>query len=195
MIDPITEYILHEGYVLSDKTISINLSDFQSGKRKKLLIIGTAGSGKTTLGEILAKKMRVKWVSIDSLWWRLKQQYFKDVDEKKEELEAKVFEKTIEHLRSSERLIIEGVDLIELYGKKPEYKKLILNQAMIILGVSALRAGLRAGVRNKNREGGEGWRELYWMTQINMKTIEPRLKMIRQAAVNMPDAEIKKFNN
>jgi hypothetical protein len=33
------------------------------------------------------------------------------------------------------------------------------------------------------------------MTQINMKSIEPRLKMIRQAAVNMPGAEIKKFNN
>jgi hypothetical protein len=139
--------------------------------------------------------MGVKWVSIDSLWWRLKQQYFKDVNEKKEELEAKVFEKTIEHLRSSERMIIEGVDLIELYGKKPEYKKLILNQSMIILGLSALRAGIRAGIRNKNREGGEGWRELYWMTQINMKSIEPRLKMIRQAAVNMPGADVKKFNN
>jgi len=64
---------IQEGYVLSDKTISINLSKFQSGIKKKLLVLGVSGSGKTTLGEKLAKQLKVKWISIDSLYWRIKQ--------------------------------------------------------------------------------------------------------------------------
>lgn len=174
--------ILNEGYVLSDKTLAVNLDDFESGKKKKLLIVGTSGSGKSTLGEKLAKKYKVKWLSLDFMWWRLRQKHFKNAP-KTEETERKLIEKVIQFtfqlLKSNERMIIEGVDLLNIYSEKPEHRKLINSQPMIIFGLSSLRAGIRAGMRNKDRKGGEGWKELYLMAKFNMKHIEPSLKLLR----------------
>jgi hypothetical protein len=84
-------------------------------------------------------------------------------------------------------MIIEGIELIYIYN---ESRNLIVNQAMIILGLSSLRAGIRAGKRNMKREGGEGWRELYWMAKKNMKEVEPKLKVMRKDVMNLPDVEI-----
>ena len=195
MIDPITQYILNEGYLLSDKTVSVNLSKFQSRKNNKLLIIGTSGSGKTTLGEILSKRYKVKWISIDSLYWRMKQKYFKDNDNMKgiePELKEKVRKEVIKYLKSNERLIMEGIDLVELYIEEPKYRKLILNQSMIILGLSSLRAGIRAGIRNKKRED-EGWMTYYWMVKFNFKRIEPLIKRFRKDVMNIPTSDIEEY--
>jgi ATP-dependent protease Clp ATPase subunit len=71
---------IQEGYILSNKNISVNLKDFETGKKNKLLIVGTMGSGKTTLAEKLAKKYRVKFYCIDSLWHKLKQKYMQGAD-------------------------------------------------------------------------------------------------------------------
>ena len=187
---------IQEGYLFSDKSISVNLDDFESRKQNKLLIVGVAGSSKTTLGERIAKKYKAKWISIDSLWWRLKQKYFKDDEYKdvKKKLEKKVNETVIKYLKSNERLIIEGVDLLEIYLKQPQYKKLIINQPMIVLGLSSIRAGIRAGRRNMSREGGESWKELYWMSEINIRKIEPILKMLRKDIMKLPGADIKVLN-
>jgi shikimate kinase len=191
MIDPITEYIIQEGYLFSDKDISVNLEKFINGDKKKLLIVGTMGSGKTTVAEKLAKRYKSKWIRIDSLWWRLKQKYFKNdniaTKNVKEALEKKVKEHVIKLLKNNERMIIEGIELIYIYN---ESRNLIVNQAMIILGLSSLRAGIRAGKRNMKREGGEGWRELYWMAKKNMKEVEPKLKVMRKDVMNLPDVEI-----
>ncbi|MHA1815292.1 MAG: AAA family ATPase [Candidatus Heimdallarchaeaceae archaeon] len=192
------EYLnqIQEGYIISDKNISVNLADFKSGKRKKLLIFGTAGSGKTTLGEMLSKRYSIKWISIDSLWWRMKQKYFKDAKHMKgvePELKEKVREEVVKHLRSNERLIIEGIDLLELYDEEAKYRKLILNQSMIILGLSSLRAGIRAGKRNKGRIGeDEGW-ERIGMIEFNFKRIEPLLKKFRKDIMKLPSADIKEI--
>jgi hypothetical protein len=187
---------IQEGYILSDKTISVNLDDFESGKNKKLLIIGMSGSGKTTLGEKLAKKYRVKWISIDSYWWRLRQKYFKDApntDETERKLIKKLVEFVIDTIKNNERLIIEGVDILNIYSEFPKYRKIILNQSLIILGLSSLRAGIRAGLRNRKREGGEGWRELYWMVKFNMKHFETILKAIRKKVQSVPSNDIKLY--
>lgn len=187
---------IQEGYILSDKTISVNLDDFESGKNKKLLIIGMSGSGKTTLGEKLAKKYRVKWISIDSYWWRLRQKYFKDApntDETERKLIKKLVEFVIDTIKNNERLIIEGVDILNIYSEFPKYRKIILNQSLIILGLSSLRAGIRAGIRNRKREGGEGWRELYWMVKFNMKHFESILKAIREKVQSVPSNDIKLY--
>jgi len=185
-MDPITEYIIQEGSVLSDKDIAVRLSEFESGKNNKLLIFGVSGAGKTTLGEMLSKRYKVKWISLDSMWWRLKQKYFKNVDENKEELRKKVLQFATVALKSNERLIIEGVDLLDIYKKNP---KLITKHSMIILGLSSLRAGIRAGIRNVKR-GGEGWKELYWMPKINLTMVEPVVKKLRKDVSKMPDAKI-----
>ena len=212
MIDPITQYMLSEGYVFDDKTIAVNLYEFESGKKNKLLLIGHMGAGKTTWAEFLSKneaymvngryparKPRVKWQGIDYLYWTLFKKHFrskglKQTDpEVKKELIKLVRKEVIKLLKSNERIILEGVDFIDLYREAPEYRKLILSQPMILIGLSALRAGIRGGIRNMGRGDGEGWRELYWMTQINMKEFESTFKMMRRDAKSLPNAVVEPY--
>ncbi len=185
---------LQEGTIISDKTVSVNLEQFKSGEKNKLLILGVSGSGKTTIGEQLAKKYKCKWISIDSMWWRLKQKYFKNVDETKEQMQEKLFEFIIKSLKSNERAILEGVDFMIIYSDFPKYRKLILNQPMIILGLSALRAGIRAGIRNQKREPEGGYmKSIYWMSKSNIKQLEPILKIMRKDIMKMKNVDIKKY--
>jgi len=184
---------LEEGYIFSDKTISVNLSQFESGEKNKLLVIGLSGSGKTILAEKLADRYKTKWISIDSWYWRLRKKYFGDGQVDKKELYKRVHEEIIGWLSNKERLIIEGIDLLDIYIDEPEYRKLINTQPMIILGTSALKSGIRAAERNKNREGGEGWKEFYWMIRWNMASLEPRLKRFKEDIIKIPNVEIKEF--
>ncbi len=199
---------LHEGTIISDNTISVNLQDFESGKKNKLLIIGLMGSGKTTWAEFLSKnkstmvngryparKSRVKWRSIDSMYYRLDNfPATMDRKKKKDLLGKKVLDGVIKLLKSKERWIIEGINLIDIYRDNSQYKKLILNQPMILIGMSALRAGIRGGIRNMSRDGGgESWRELYWMPKINIKSIEPSFKQLRKDALKIKNVDIKKY--
>jgi len=208
MIDEYLKYI-QEGYLLSDKNVSVNLKDFESGEKNKLLIIGVMGSGKTTWAEFLSKnksKMvggryparlpRVKWRSGDNIWYEISQKYFKhikDNHEVKDEITKLVRIELIKMLKDNRRMIIESVDFIDIYKDQPQYRKLIVNQPMIILGMSALRAGIRAGIRNMRREGGEGWRELYWMSLMNIRDLEATLKQIRKDVKKMPGAKIENY--
>jgi energy-coupling factor transporter ATP-binding protein EcfA2 len=189
---------LQEGYILSDKTVSVDLAQFESGEQNKLLIVGTAGSGKTTLSEKLAKKYKVKWIGIDYMWWRLRQKYFKDApksDATERKLIKKVIEFTMESIKSNERLIIEGVDLLNIYSEVPEFRKVIIRNPMIVFGMSALRAGIRAGLRNMKRDDEDkgDWRVLYWMPRFNLKHIEPSLKMLRRDISHNSDRDIQEY--
>ena len=60
-----THNLINEGYIFSDKTISIDLDKFESGEKDKLFIMGLSGTGKSTLGEYLAKKYNVKFIDMD----------------------------------------------------------------------------------------------------------------------------------
>jgi len=211
-MDPITKYILNEGYLLSDKTIAVNLQDFESGKKNKLLLVGVMGSGKTTWAEFLSKNKaymvdgryparlpRVKWISLDSLWWRIGQKHFKQYTNKnmpkkaKAKMEELFSNEVYRFLNNNERMIIEGISLVVDVFDIPKIKKSILKQPMIIMGMSALRAGLRGGKRNMGREGGEGWRELYWMPKINMREVEPDLKKFRKIVKGLPNVVIEPY--
>ena len=66
MIDPITQYILNEAYILSNKNLEYKLDDWKSGKNKVLLVTGYSGSGKTTIGQNLAKKYNVEYNELDT---------------------------------------------------------------------------------------------------------------------------------
>lgn len=173
---------LQEGYFISNEDIYKDIDKFKSGEKNQLLIVGTAGSGKTTMGENLAKKYKVKWISIDSMWWRLKQQYFKNTNESKDQMRLKVYEYIIKMLKSNERFIMEGVDLLDIYYSYPKYRRMILGKALIVLGMSSVRAGIRAGIRNKRREDeGLGYgKSMYLMAQYNIKNIENKLNIIRK---------------
>ena len=199
VMDSIICWIKHEGYIFGDKTIAVNLDKFKNGKFNKLLILGVCGSGKTTLSEYLSNTVykNIKWRSIDSMYWRIQQEHFKGVKrtpEIQKEIIRLVKKDTIELLKNSERWIIEGADLIDIYKEYPQYRKLILNQSMIILGMSSLESGIKAGIRNMKRQGGEGWREMYWMVNINIKELQGPLNLIRKDVKNLPNVKIEEYN-
>ena len=56
---------IQEGYIFSDKTISIDLDKFISGESNKLIIAGLSGGGKTTLCRYLAEKYNAECYETD----------------------------------------------------------------------------------------------------------------------------------
>jgi len=130
-----------EGYFLSDKNLSINLDKFESNEVMKLLIFGHRGSGKSTIGKILSKKYKVPLLEIDQLYWnkrykiKLSRQYLE------------IIVKLIKMLKDNKRMIIEGVDWINLYKNHKKYRPIMLKQSMIILGLSSWKSSLRVKKR------------------------------------------------
>jgi len=163
MIDTYLKF-LEEGYIFSDKNISVNLNDFVNGDKNKLLILGPSGAGKSTLGLGMARKYKVPLLQTDG------------TDRKQ----------IFESLRNSKRMIIEGIDLFPIYQTR---KNLLLSQSMIILGMSAIRSGLRSGIRNIGKEAPG----IFNLTKTNIKYLEPTIKKIREDVAKLPNVEIKEF--
>ena len=170
MIDSYLQHI-QEGYLFSDKNISVNLKDFESGKAKKLLIIGLPGSGKTSLGEHLVKKYRIKDFVSDDHWKVMR-----------------------DGLLNSNRTIIEGAGLAYLYYKEQEWKDAIIDKPMILMGMSAIKAGFRADRRDgmfpstvKNKK------DMYHFIRKNLTLWEKILKHLKKDVMKIPGADIKEY--
>ena len=56
---------------------------FGLSERSKIVIIGTSGSGKSTLAKYLSKKLGIKDIELDSLFWKENWQQAKDEDFRK----------------------------------------------------------------------------------------------------------------
>ena len=181
MLNTQLDYI-QDGYIFSDKTLSINLDKFENKQIKKLLIFGPCGSGKSTIGRILSKKYNVPLLETDTMYWKMRQNAAKSGLPRKErkEMIKDVEAKLIKMLSNNKRMIIEGVDWIKIYKKNINLKPLLLKQGMIILGLSALKGAIRAGKRNATYEPDNNrWSETLGMGKINFNILEKTLKQIR----------------
>lgn len=169
----LSEYLdyLNEGYLFSDKTISVNLDDFASGKKNNLLILGVSGAGKTTIGKKLADKYNAKLFKAD--------EDFRSVSH------------IADTIKSNKRTIIEGIDLVVMYDNE-KYRKLILNQSMIVMGKAALKGGIQAGIRNKKQ--GMSSKEILRLVKINFKWIEKPLKKLRKELQLKYGDKVKEFS-
>jgi len=175
----IDEYLdtLQEGFFFSDKTISVNLDLFEKDKTKKLLIIGNAGSGKTTLSIKLGKKYNVKSIGTDSIYKYLYDNRKHDNFKVDPQDVAKIVYYYLK--QKNEKMIIEGIDIADMYTKYSNIKDIIIKTPMIILGQSAIKSGIRAGIRNAKTTK-EHWKEIYWLTYINFKRVQPSLNQLRK---------------
>jgi len=137
-IDLLKETHLKEGYVLTDKSYSVNLKDFESGKSNILLIDGIGGAGKSTLGKKLAKKYKCKLFESD----------FPCLTEQKNDPNKCFIENYRRIKRSNRRYIIEGV-LVHYSSLDGWNKKLspffdeMKHDPIIIVGASVLKAMYR----------------------------------------------------
>lgn len=170
MIDEYLQYI-QEGYLFSDKTISVNLKDFESGKKNKLVIIGLPGSGKTSLGQHLLKKYKVKDFVSDT-----------------HRTEMKV------GLTSSKRTIIEGAGLANLYMKEKTWRKLLIDKPMILMGMSAIKAGFRADRRDGTVPGKvKNKKDIYHFIRSNLSYWQKVLNYLRNDIMKLPNADIREY--
>ncbi len=140
ILENINRLIL-EGYIFSDKTISIDLDKFESGESNKLLITGLSGGGKTTLGKYLSKKYSAEFFDTD--WLGSETKGLDLTKEEKVEYKRKRF---FELITNDKRLIIGGIGILTRY-KFPETKQVILKLPHIFLGVSLLKSSLRVLMR------------------------------------------------
>jgi len=151
----IDEYLedLNEGLIFSNKTISVDMDKFISGKSKKLLVVGPAGSGKTTIGKILAKKYKAKFVEGDLCWEKSKKKYPEPPTDPEEydDFENIYYTCLQKIVKSPTRAVIEGIGFLELFTNESDdtYKKLILDMPAVIVGTSTIKSTLRTYSRAK----------------------------------------------
>lgn len=163
---------LQEGYVFSDKTISVNLDKFENGTNKKLLIVGVLGSGKSDLAEFLSKKYKVS------------------VDPSSDQ----GYDLMIPALKNSKRMILEGAQLALMYKEEPSIRKLIQNQSIILLGMSAIKAGLRGDKRDGTIPGKvKDWKGLYIITRGNLTYFQKYISYMRKDILKLPGVDIQEF--
>jgi len=174
-MDPITKYILQESYLISDKTISVDLHKFESGESNKLLIVGLIASGKTTLGIKLSKEYKVPWETTDDC---------EGFASKTKGL-GEFVKCTRNMVKGKKRSIVEGIALVDLYTEFG-YKKELQKYPMIIIGRSMLSSSIKAFQRN--------YKQWFLQSKINLTKGMKRLDTVRKDRTSVPGAVVKKFN-
>ena len=164
MLDEYLEY-LNEAYLISDKTISIDLDKFISGESNKLLIAGLSGSGKSTLCRYLAKKYKAECYETDRCVSDNPSAPYKrkDIDDRfwnknpqmnvLKSVFKKVYFGCVEPLmKNNKRQVIEGGLVWENYLFIPQIRKDLDKHPIIIIGKSALKSSFgildRAGKKH-----------------------------------------------
>lgn len=155
----ISEQYIEEGYLFSDKTISIDLDKFESGESNKLILIAMSGGGKTTLANYLSKKYNCIHQEADSCFGQVLTK-----EEKKEMLFGSISKEKVNSnivkmyngcmkqlLLSKERAIIDGL-YQQVYAILPESRKLIDSFPCIIIGTSALKSTYQRMIRANKKE-------------------------------------------
>lgn len=191
MLDPLTQYILNEGYVFSDKTISCDLSKFESGESNVLLIAGLPASGKTTLGRKLAKKYNAKLFRTD---WCLSEKI--SIDKKQYKDPEKCYRDSFNIAnKSNKRYILEGVltywSCVKLDNKTmhPFFSQ-CEHTPTIILGASVMKSFWRGWQRER---GKESLREIIrWYIKNNIKD-QKVINIFRKERMNVSGTEVKTY--
>jgi len=145
MLDEYLEF-LHERYLISDKTISIDLDKFISGEKKKLLIVGLSGAGKSTLCGHLAKKYKAECFMTDKCKHIIMHPNkhiggHNPPDNILKEVFLEGYLKCARpQLKNNKRQVIEGAFVWQNYLYFPQFRNEQNHHPTIILGVSALKS-------------------------------------------------------
>jgi hypothetical protein len=189
LLDKYINYI-QEGYMISNKTISIDLDKFESGESNVLLIAGLPAAGKTTLGYKLEKKYNAKLVRSD---WCLSEKL--SIDKKKYKDPEVCYRDSFNiALKSNKRYIIEGVLVYWSCIKEDNTLHSFFNQCKntptIILGTSVIKTFWRGWLREKDKES---LREIIRWYLKNGIVGNKVLNIFRKERLKVKSSDIKEF--
>jgi DNA polymerase III delta prime subunit len=187
--------LIFESYIINDKTISVDLDKFESGKLKKLLISGLSGSGKTTLGKILSKKYNCLLIDTDDINTEISKKY--PDDKFPSSIRLPIFkDKFLQLLNNNEKMIITGIGISRIFEKFPDYNYILLKQAFIFLGKSALKGAWDAAIRESNNPENsklEFFSWLYKTTKWNFSWFYDREIKLRNKRCSITNSNIQEF--
>jgi len=206
---------LQEGYILSDKTISVNIDKFENNNSKRMLVVGPSGGGKTFLSNILSKKYNAVPIDLDylSVHFRsfLKRKYDEEtINHMIVELICKILKgdyRSIENgnsdillfykkLNSSNRHIFEGIYILTVYQENSECKDIILKTPMVIIGKSSLLSAIKAAIRDYKSRSVKGgiWKLFYLSILTNMKYFQKILNSLRSDVLSNKKNKIQELD-
>ena len=97
-------------------------------------------------------------------------------------------------LLNSNRTIVEGAGLADLYYKEQTWRDMMIDKPMILMGMSAIKAGFRADKRDgmfpstvKNKK------DMYYFIRANLSHWEKVLKYLRKDVIKISNAEIREY--
>jgi hypothetical protein len=195
MIDEYLQYI-QEGYIFSDKTISIDLHKFENGECDKLFIIGIAGSGKTSTGKILSKKYGKECCSLDHCYQKFyDKNIVKNSKNSKEvkQMKKKLHECFIDIIKDKQCKIVEGVNLMNICKKDSNINSFVMKQSCIIMGRSALLGSLKGAIRNSKHGYENIIMGLIHLGYENFTNFQKSLIEFRKERSKQPNTIVKEY--
>ncbi len=203
IIEQYLNYI-QEGYLFSDKTISIDLDKFESGKSKKLIIVGLSGAGKSTLSAYLSKKYKCGVNELDvccrTTMTDAEHEYF--MGNMISASDPKLFKKFYNlcfkpALLTNKKEVVEGA-IFQAYNMFPSSQSLINKFPVIIIGKSAAKASWDRTQRSLRREKHKNatlkdkLKKFKIGAELNFKFLEKHLSQFRKTRMKA-GGEIKEF--
>ena len=192
---------IQEGMLFSDKTLAFDLDKFIKSKDGKLIIIGAAGSGKSTIGKKIANKYKVKYFEGDYCWEAAEKKYpdFNNDEKEYSKMNDMYYKCLVKKLQSPGKLVVEGIGFLEIYNGSKEEKEFILNYPVIILGTSMLKSSLRAYKRAKqfkraNKDTLSPVAQLLYYGFINFMGIIDTIKLFKKDRQKVPGTKFEEFN-
>jgi len=176
----VIDQYLTEALIFSQDDLAYKFDDWKSGKTNVLLVLGFAGSGKTTTGKELAKKYKCQYLSTDDdsikelekLWEDLKDKH--DREKAIEKWDENAHIAMMRYLKSIKKsIVIEGVHLFFWLSPQEiaKFPTIIKGTSHIISTIRAIKRNLK---RNKGNEKNLPWYKLVWWTLKDNIDIRPK---------------------
>jgi adenylate kinase family enzyme len=174
----ISEYLsfIQEGYILSDKTISVDLHKFEEDTSSGLFILGIAGSGKTTIGKLLSDKYHVIVNSTDECI---------DIPS------TSGYLKCVKKLVMNNSVILEGVGNAEIAVRNNQAWNKIMKSPCIFMGLSVVKSNYRSFMRRYKKNG--KLKPFHQLHINNLLLFQKQLNKIRKARINYPNSIVKEL--
>lgn len=138
--------LIEETFSYYPDTLLIDFDKFANSKNGKLIIIGYAGSGKTTTGEYLAKEYNCRFVDTDTHRQELEKMNPNFTKAERDPIRNKW---CMDELTSNEKVILGGVYMVKLY-QHPDFHDILVKTPFIFLGKKYEDAINDAAVRDSS---------------------------------------------